>query len=291
MPRRYIGRREMEAEGAGSSNWVITYTDLCILLFSFFVLLVSMSTVDRNRRQTAIHSVDRAIGFMEKEAAFVGTDTGGQPQGAAGTGGMEDRTADAEMLKALAIQHHLDQDVHVSSESGKTVIRIDQRALFPPGEWRLTPQLRSYLTLLAEHLKQGSDAIEIRGHTDPTEEIGNPDWARRSWELSTRRAMGVFSFLKNEGVAVSRMSARGFSYYQPLVDSFESPQLRDRNRRVELLLLPDGSIPDSLTAGTPRPSRYFNYKKFFFRLFPLHSGPDAASELPQTGGGSAEGAP
>jgi chemotaxis protein MotB len=59
-----------------------------------------------------------------------------------------------------------------------------------------------------------------------------------NWELSVARAAAVVRFLQKEGrLQPERLSARGYSFYQP-VASNETKEGRHQNRRIEIVLGP-----------------------------------------------------
>ena len=69
--------------------------------------------------------------------------------------------------------------------------------------------------------------VEVAGHTDS---IG-PDAYNQ--DLSQRRAQAVLDYLADKGVDANRMTAVGYGESEP-VDSNDSKEGRERNRRVEL---------------------------------------------------------
>jgi OOP family OmpA-OmpF porin len=71
--------------------------------------------------------------------------------------------------------------------------------------------------------------IEIAGHTDDT------GGARENLALSQRRAEAVMEYLVQHGVALRRLTARGYGEDRPLVRA-TTPEARARNRRIEIHL-------------------------------------------------------
>jgi outer membrane protein OmpA-like peptidoglycan-associated protein len=69
--------------------------------------------------------------------------------------------------------------------------------------------------------------VEIAGHTDDS------GGARENLALSQRRAEAVMEYLVQHGVALRRLTARGYGEDQPLVRG-TTPEARVRNRRIEI---------------------------------------------------------
>lgn len=76
--------------------------------------------------------------------------------------------------------------------------------------------------------------LRVDGHTDNRPLAGTGRY-RDNWELSSARATSVVKYLIANGVPANRLVAAGFGEYQPL-DTADTPEARDRNRRIELKL-------------------------------------------------------
>ena len=275
--------RKHEEEPQNVNRWMITYTDLCILLLSFFVLLISMSMVDQKRERAVLNSLVGSFGIQPSGRSPLGVEKSKDP-GSAALPVQKGPAVDLETLTQIRAGTGLDSEIQLFKENDKITIRINHRELFRSGTFDLNPRIISYLTALSEHLAQSGEEVEIRGHTDTHEGMDAGDGSQRSWEISVKRAHGVYDFFRTHGLATKRMSAHGFSYYQPLVDGLEFPQFRFKNMRVEILLGKNENRPASLAEQRPTPSHFFNYKNFFFRLYPV---PDkAANSESSLGNGS-----
>ena len=76
--------------------------------------------------------------------------------------------------------------------------------------------------------------LRVDGHTDNIPLSGAGRY-RDNWELSSARATSVVKFLIANGVPANRLVAAGFGEFQPL-DEADTPEARNRNRRIELKL-------------------------------------------------------
>lgn len=75
--------------------------------------------------------------------------------------------------------------------------------------------------------------IRVQGHTDNTNNTGDPDHNRK---LSQRRADAVKAALTRKGIAGSRISAQGLGDTQPVGDN-TTEEGRARNRRTEFVIV------------------------------------------------------
>ena len=117
--------------------------------------------------------------------------------------------------------------------------------LFDLGSTNLRPEALPVLREFADHLSSGTAEgmrILIVGHTDD-QPIVRPVTARNhptNWHLSTDRANEVILQLQQLGLKPERMSAMGYSQFQPREAGIDD-MTRQRNRRVELYVVPESS--------------------------------------------------
>lgn len=113
--------------------------------------------------------------------------------------------------------------------------------LFETASAELSEDAKVQLADIAEALREIAKKIpreinwilQVDGHTD-RRPISTPEY-RSNWELSQARALSVVRFLTARGIAPERLSATGFSQYQP-IDSGNDEIAYRRNRRIELRL-------------------------------------------------------
>ncbi|MEE8556578.1 MAG: OmpA family protein [Myxococcota bacterium] len=120
---------------------------------------------------------------------------------------------------------------------GRLQIRALESILFASGSAEIKPTGREVLAKVADQLrKQSGHQVRIEGHTDrvPISTLEFPS----NWELSCGRAARVLRFLVDEGLDPERMSAVGVGSQQP-IESNDSPEGRARNRRIEIVLVPE----------------------------------------------------
>ncbi len=140
---------------------------------------------------------------------------------------------------------------HLSQEIDDGKIRIDQsesrlklnlvdKILFSSGSASLSAKGKEILDKVGFVLKDITDRkIMIEGHTDNEPlKASSKKYFASNWELSAFRATAVVRHLQESVNIDSRLlSATGYSMYQP-VASNDTPEGRQENRRIEIILTP-----------------------------------------------------
>ena len=67
-----MAKKRQEDPPAGSPAWMATFSDLMNLLLCFFVLLFSMSTVDAEKFQMVIASLQSSVSILPAGGASIG---------------------------------------------------------------------------------------------------------------------------------------------------------------------------------------------------------------------------
>lgn len=116
---------------------------------------------------------------------------------------------------------------------------------FESGRATLTTNAKTLLDEVARQLAQRAGLrVEIGGHTD-----GRGDEAYNQG-LSERRARSVQDYLAGQGVDAAQLTAVGYGEAQP-VDTNETDEGRERNRRVELKVLEPAAPADPSPPANP----------------------------------------
>ena len=239
------GPREVELlveEHAEDSqhSWLMTFSDICLLLLAFFVLLFSMSSFDMQRFTHSFYSVKRALGSQKD-----------------GNMGLKAKTfksdgvfmKKAQLLKQIRESqsqvfadfnfHYADQGqeglIGARFNSGKITLSVSGNVLFPSGEVELSARGEKVLEKIRDFVIRHPDQeINIRGHSDDVPPAPDSRF-EDNWEISSLRAISVLKYLLKQGIEPNRLSATGLSDLDPVVPN-SSEENRSRNRRVEFVL-------------------------------------------------------
>jgi outer membrane protein OmpA-like peptidoglycan-associated protein len=148
----------------------------------------------------------------------------------------------AQLLKQLSM-------VLQTNDTVRGLIVNMSDVLFDTGSYTLRPGAREKLAKISGILLAYPGLkIQVEGHTDS---VGSDEFNQH---LSQQRAGMVRDYLVDQMVPAGSVSARGFGKTQPVATN-DTPEGRQQNRRVELVVNGD-AIGDSVDApATARPSQ------------------------------------
>jgi len=227
------------ADGGEAQSWLVTYSDMVTLLLAFFVLLFSFSTLDMERFQKTMLSLQEALGLLE------GGRTVSEEPMVDDAGLMEDMYMESlELEQLMSVQGDLeyalreaglDDGISFDLTERGLIIHFTDQVLFDSGEAELRPDALAVLDEVAPIMADVPNHIRIEGHTDNVP-INTPRFPS-NWELSTARATNVLQYLlEGEVVDPDRLTAAGYGEYRPVATN-ETEEGRAQNRRVDMVLL------------------------------------------------------
>jgi chemotaxis protein MotB len=234
-------------------RWLISYADFITLLFAFFVVMYSISSVNEGKYKTFGDSLNTAFsqaGASEINIAHNQSGKIGIPQESGHNKVLVDKHTASLVEQRRKMQERMngvEESLHrvmapliaqgqVGVHQTKRGVAIDISAstLFKEGEVKLQPGAMESLQQVAQVLSTEDLAIEVEGHTDdvPIKNIQFPS----NWELSSGRASTVVRMLVTYGVDEKRLAAVGMASNQP-VEVNDTPEHRAKNRRVSITIL------------------------------------------------------
>ncbi len=255
-------RRKQELEDHDNpERWLVSYADFITLLFAFFVVMYSISSVNQKKYKKLSESISTAF---TSTPAMMAKPPNTQIQKSSGG---------ESLIKPLPLTQFHNQKLQIERETmtrlgmnlsnnlsplihdGKIRviqnnrgIRIDinDSLLFASGSAELNGGAKNVLDEITKLLLQNDHAVQIEGHTDNTPI--HSDLFYSNWELSAVRASSVVRMLSSLGVEEDRLSAVGFGSTQPISEN-DTPEGRAKNRHVSIMILYD-SLNSSQDSGT-----------------------------------------
>ena len=127
--------------------------------------------------------------------------------------------------------------VTVSEDNRAVNVRIKGSGLFASGSDAIDSRYAPLLKRIGEALQAEPGKVIIEGHTDnvPIKNARFPS----NWELSMARAKAVLNALSRYVSDDSRLSADGRGDAEPVAPN-DTPEGRDQNRRIEVVLVKQG---------------------------------------------------
>ncbi len=127
-----------------------------------------------------------------------------------------------------------------AKETSRGLVLTLGDVLFESGKARLLPGAERTLDKLVTFLEENPKRkVLIEGHTD---NIGSTTY---NLDLSLRRAEAVKQALISKGIDPERIMAQGYGESYPVASNADAAG-RQRNRRVEIVILNEGVSPESM---------------------------------------------
>ncbi len=217
--------------------WMITFSDVMTLMLTFFVLLVSMSTIDSRRKLVALGSIIGTFGWQDASyEVFSKKDTRRTVE----PGPID--VGDLKPLQELKWEN-IDQDINFRSNRFVQILSINSTLLFAPDSSVLSPQGKALLDSFMPVLAQVEYPLLLAGHTSELrDELGInyesgddskvPDL---SWKISLNRCLAVYQFLVSRGMRPQMLKVEAFGKFMPFYPQNNAEE-RARNRRVDIVL-------------------------------------------------------
>ncbi|MEK6749702.1 MAG: OmpA family protein [Pseudomonadota bacterium] len=221
--------------------WSLTFADLMMLLLTFFVMLSSLSEIDKEKYR--VLSVSLAT----------------QLQGRASTQALQPAPIPLPPAKMTeqtymrwaqeALRSELEEHkVEIERREGQLVLRIGEQVAFASASADINQNFLPTLSKIAQVVAKAGGRIIVAGHTDdvPINSLRFPS----NWELSGARAAAVVRALSLHGpVNVQRFVVEAYADTMPLTAN-DTVAHRAHNRRVEIRVVavpPTESAEGALT--------------------------------------------
>ncbi len=223
--------------------WMVTFSDLLMLLLTFFVMLLTMSSMDKKKLKEIFLYLKESAGVLEL----------------AGTSGITDLTSFVMQFNETQTSYRLDERlfrdlfiplikpdeeaeqrlkdlselVTITDDERGIVFSFQEKILFDTGKATIKDEGYTVLDLIATTIDTCPNDILIMGHTD--NKPIHTDVFQSNWELSTYRGLSVLEyFVEKKALPRSRFSVGGYGPSRPLYPN-DTEKNRALNRRVEII--------------------------------------------------------
>ena len=240
-----MARRRNHEEHENHERWLVSYADFITLLFAFFVVMNSNSSINEGKYKVLSESL---VGvFSEPERAIKPIPIGDErPRTTEPDRSIVDDNPSSSSSQAKDPLQEIASSVReafgdlINAEQltvrGNELwieIELNSSLLFPSGDAVPNELAFTLIDKVAKILAPYENPIHVEGFTDnlPISTAQYPS----NWELSTARAASIVRMLAMDGVNPGRLAAVGYGEFQPIAAN-DTAEGRARNRRVVLVI-------------------------------------------------------
>jgi chemotaxis protein MotB len=246
--------KKKHEEHENHERWLVSYADFITLLFAFFVVMYSISSVNEGKFRTVSDSIKAALNPVVSPANTSVPFTIGQNKAVTVNPTIDTVKEPAvrrlrEIMRSLKNETQLDIIQMKELTNGDIILTLPDTVLFRTGEAVLRPEARPFIQAISEVLIELDRRVRVEGHTDnvPISTVQFPS----NWELSATRAVTVVRSLSElYGLPADHLTAVGHADSRPLADNL-TPENRAKNRRVELVVQEPRPVPQSIEMAEP----------------------------------------
>ena len=266
-----MAKKKKKDSGGGTANWMNTFADLMNLLLCFFVLLFSMSSVDADKFEALVQSLEHSFSILPQGGSSIGdgqmvaagvnqlqlldqfykeaTNSSSEEEGEdneaeednpeqalkqeMAEAGLEESEEMAEQIEKMLEEQRIADQVELDSNAQFVRLTLNGALLFDSGQSKIREDALPLVDKLSLILENyNSSLIDIEGHTDNVP-ISNERYENND-VLSAYRAFSVKDYvLGKTTLEAGKINATGCGEYNPVADN-ATPEGRARNRRVEI---------------------------------------------------------
>ncbi|SFF05100.1 flagellar motor protein MotS [Alteribacillus iranensis] len=223
-----------------NQKWMVTFSDMILLILVFFVMLFSMSVIDAKKFQAIADSFQNKDMF-DSLPSIIELDNMAEDRSNYDTSGSRDGDGNDGDLDALLkdvqsylTDHELNEQITATRDERGVVLVLQEQLLFETGKADILKEARPFLNKVGKLLGTLPNTVKVEGHTDnrPISTYRYPS----NWELSGARAGSVIRYLTEQySLDPERFIATGYGETRPVAPNDSVENLR-KNRRVVIVI-------------------------------------------------------
>ncbi len=237
----------------GAPAWLTTFSDLCTLILTFFILLLSFAKTETAKYEAAIGSLRNAFGGSVLKSGevmrlgkspsdaltMIDSDMPSKPfpiEFLTAEGLLDkqeiNRNSDVQLnqVKKMLGETELNESANVYELPESIAVKFKDKIYFSPGSTAIKEMNIQVFDKLIRLMKENNWHIMVEGHSQPGE-VSSRDKSD-AYALSAQRAMNVSKSLILRGVSPDRITTIFYGDSRP--QDKTNPNVSDR--RVEFLL-------------------------------------------------------
>lgn len=238
----------------GAPGWLATFSDLCTLLLTFFVLLLSFAKTETAKYEAAIGSLRNAFGgnvlkpgevmrpgkSPNDAPTMIDSETPPKPfpvEMLTAEGLLDkheiNRDSDTQLnqLKKMLADNELAESANVYEMPESINVRMKDKIYFIKGSNGIDDINIQVFERLVKMMKENNWNIMVEGHAEAGE-VSSKDKSVDAYALSSQRALNVSKSLIQRGVSPDRITTIFYGDSRPQ----DKTNANVSDRRVEFLL-------------------------------------------------------
>ena len=222
-------------------GWLVQFGDLMSLLLTFFILLLSMAVMDKQKVEEYFSIMKKAMGFIDastdvqtqSDAYSTQENSSDNQDNNSSTESSVDSSAQdvAQVVQEMnSSQNTESQEIKMEKGKNEFVLDIPSSIMFEEGQYELTnASAKVFISKIARVIRTMPQTfnIEIIGHTD-TNRVLSSSIPRDAWDISALRSISVVKELIKNKIDPSILKVSAYGSYHPKSDNAAD------NRRVEM---------------------------------------------------------
>ncbi|MCB5936061.1 flagellar motor protein MotB [Caldibacillus thermoamylovorans] len=247
-------RKKEKGEHEFNETWLLPYSDLMTLLLALFIVLFASSAVDAQKFQSMSKVFSEIFtggtgivdyeSIEQKNGEELADETKeklekAKEQTQVPVDEQTTLSATQERVNQYILEKGLTGQLKTSLTSEGLLVTINDSVLFDSGSAEVREEDIAVAKEISDLLViDPPHNVIISGHTDNVP-IQNSNFSS-NWELSVMRAVNFMKIiLENDQLDPRMFSAKGFGEFQPIASN-DTEEGKAKNRRVEVLILPNG---------------------------------------------------
>ncbi|KIH82360.1 flagellar motor protein MotD [Pseudomonas batumici] len=254
-----MARRRQHEEHVNHERWLVSYADFITLLFAFFVVMYSISSINEGKYKVisqaligvfneADHSLkpipigeERPVTVKPADPLIKDSE---QTDAALGQGAKDPLKSIADDISAAFGDLIRSNQMTVRGNELWVEIELNSSLLFGSGDAMPSDMAFNIIDKVAKILKPFDNPIHVEGFTDD-QPISTAQYPT-NWELSSARSASIVRMMAMDGVNPGRLASVGYGEFQPVANN-ATAEGRARNRRVVLVVSRNLDVRRSLT--------------------------------------------
>jgi len=254
-----MARRRQHEEHVNHERWLVSYADFITLLFAFFVVMYSISSINEGKYKIISQALvgvfsdaDRSLKPIpigdERPLTVKPADPlikdAEQTDAAIAQGAADPLKSIADDISAAFGDLISSNQMTVRGNELWVEIELNSSLLFGSGDAMPSDMAFNIIEKVAKILKPFDNPIHVEGFTDdqPIRTAQYPT----NWELSSARSASIVRMMAMDGVNPGRLASVGYGEFQPVANN-ATAEGRARNRRVVLVVSRNLDVRRSLT--------------------------------------------